>query len=45
MTTIATVFEAAGLTVSEKKAETMLLRAPDQAPRTSPFVIGAVPEV
>ena len=32
MTVIATVFEAAGLTVSEKKTETMLLRIPDQAP-------------
>ena len=28
MTTIVTVFEAAGLTESEKKMETMLLRAP-----------------
>ena len=38
MTVIVTVFEAAGLTVSEK-TETMLLRTPDQAPCTSPLVI------
>ena len=37
MTVIVTVFEAAGLTVSEK-SETMLLRIPDQAPCTSPLV-------
>ena len=41
MTVIVTVFEAAGLTASEKKTETMLLRAPDQAPCTSPLVIEA----
>ena len=41
MTVIVTVFEAEGLTVSEKKTETMLLRTPDQAPRTSPLVIEA----
>ena len=35
-----TVFEAAGLTVSEK-TETMLLRTPDQSPCTSPLVIEA----
>ena len=29
MTVIVTVFEAVGLTVSEKKTRTMLLRAPD----------------
>ena len=29
MTVIVTVFEEAGLTVSDKKAETMLLRTPD----------------
>ena len=41
MTVIVTVvFEAAGLTVSEK-TETMLLRTPDQAPCTSPLVIEA----
>ena len=34
MTVIVTVFEAAGLTVREKKTETMLLRTPDQAPCT-----------
>ena len=33
MTVIVPVFEAARLTVSEKKAETMLLRAPNQAPQ------------
>ena len=41
MTVIVTVFEAAGLTVSEKKTETMLLRTPNQAPQTSPLVIEA----
>ena len=40
MTVIVTVFEAAGLTVSEK-TETMLLRTPDQASCTSPLVIEA----
>ena len=40
MTVIVTVFEAAGLTVSEK-TETMLLRTPDQAPCTTPLVIEA----
>ena len=34
MTVIVTVFEAADLTVSEKKTETMLLRTPDLAPCT-----------
>ena len=41
MTVIVAVFEAAGLTVSEKKAETMLLRTPNQAPLTSPLVLEA----
>ena len=41
MTVIVTVFEAAGLAVSEKKTETMLLRTLDQARRTSPLVIEA----
>ena len=41
MTVIVTVFEAAGLTVSENKRETMLLRTPNQAFRTSPLVIEA----
>ena len=41
MTAIVTVFDAAGLTVSEKKTETMLLRTPDQAPCTSPLAIEA----
>ena len=40
MTVIVTVFEAAGLTISEE-TETMLLRTPDQAPCTSPLVIEA----
>ena len=40
MAVIVTVFEAAGLAVSEK-TETMLLRTPDQAPCTSPLVIEA----
>ena len=40
MTVIVTVFEAAGLTVSEK-TEIMLLRTPDQTPCTSPLVIEA----
>ena len=39
MTVIVTVFEGAGLTVSENKTETMLLRTPNQAIRTSPFVV------
>ena len=39
MTVVVTVFEAADLTVSENKTETMLLRTPDHAPRTSPLVI------
>ena len=34
MAVIVTVFEAAGLTVSEHKTETMLLRTLNQAPRT-----------
>ena len=38
MTVIVTVFEATGFTVSEKTG-TMLLRAPDQEPCTSPLVI------
>ena len=38
MTVIVTVFEAAGLTVSEKMTEYMLLRTPDHAPYTSPLV-------
>ena len=41
MTVIVTVFEAAGLTVSEKKTETKLRPTPDQAPCTSPLVIEA----
>ena len=41
MTVIFTVSDAAGLTVFDKKTETMLLRTPDQAPCTSPLVIEA----
>ena len=41
MTVIVTVCEAAGLTVSETKTETMLLRTPSQAIRTSPLVVDA----
>ena len=41
MTVIVTVFEAAGLTVSEKKTETVLLRTTDQASCTPPLVIEA----
>ena len=41
MTVIVTVFEATGPTVSEKKTETMLLRTPNQAIRTSPLVVEA----
>ena len=41
MTVIVTVFEAVGLTVSEKETETMLLRTPNQAIRTSPLVVEA----
>ena len=42
MTVFVTDFEAAGLTVAEKKTETMLLRTPDQEPCTSPLVMEAV---
>ena len=42
MTVIVTVFEAAGLTVSEKKTEKMLLGTPNQPIRTSPLVVEAV---
>ena len=41
MIVIVTVFEAAGLTVSEKKTETMLLRTPDQTTLAPPLVIEA----
>ena len=41
MAVIVTGFEAVDLTVPEKKTETMLLRTPSQAPRTSPLVIEA----
>ena len=41
MTVIVTVFEAAGLTVSEKKTETMLFRTPHQEPQREPLVVEA----
>ena len=41
MTDIVTVFEAAGLTVSEKKTETMFLKTPDQPTLAPPLVIEA----
>ena len=41
MTVIVTAFEAAGLTVSENKPETMLPKARDLASRAPPFVIKA----
>ena len=41
MTVIVNVFEAAGLTVSEKKAESMPLRTTSQTPLTFPLVIEA----
>ena len=44
MTVIVTVFQAAGLTVSEKKTGTMLLRTRNQAIRTSPLVVEAAGE-
>ena len=39
MTVIVTVFEAAGLTVSEKKTEALLLRTPDQTTLAPPLEI------
>ena len=41
MAVIATVFKAAGLAVSEKKTETMLLRTSDQIALAPPLVIEA----
>ena len=41
MTVIVDVFEAAGLTVSERKTETMLLRKPSQTSLAPPVVIEA----
>ena len=41
MTTIVAVLEAAGLTVSEKKTETMLQRTHNQVFPTSPLVVEA----
>ena len=40
-TVIMTVLEAAGLTVSEKKTETVLLRTPLQAPQHESLIIEA----
>ena len=45
MTVIVTVFEAAGLTVSEQKPQTMPLRTPNQAPQTSPLFIEAAGQI
>ena len=41
MTVIVTVFEAAGLTVSEKKTQTILFRTPHQEPQREPLVVEA----
>ena len=41
MTVLVTVFEAADLTASEKKTETILLRTPDQTTFAPPLVIEA----
>ena len=41
ITVVVTFFEAVGVTVPEKKTETMLLRTPNQALRTSPLVVEA----
>ena len=41
MTVIVTVFEAAGVTVSKRKTETILLRTPDQTSLAPPLVIEA----
>ena len=41
ITVIVTVFEAAGLTVSERKTENMLLRTPGQTSLAPPLVIEA----
>ena len=41
MTVLVTVFEAADLTVSGNKTETMLLRTPDQTTLAPPLVIEA----
>ena len=42
MAVVVTVFEAAGLTASEKKTETMLLRTEGQTPPAAPLVKEAV---
>ena len=41
MTVVLTAFEAAGLTVSEKKTEAMILHTPDQRTLAPPLVIEA----
>ena len=41
MTLIVTVFKAAGLTMSENKTDTMLLKTPDQTTLTPQLVIEA----
>ena len=41
ITVIMTVFEAAGLTASKKKTETVLLQTPDQTTLASPLTIKA----
>ena len=41
MAFVMTVFEAAGLTVSEKKTEAMLLQTPDQTTPAPPLVVEA----
>ena len=41
MTVIVTVFAAPGLTVSEKKTDTMLLRTPDQTTFAPPIIESA----
>ena len=45
MTAIVTVFEAAGLTVSETKTMTILLPTPNRTPQTSPLVIEAARQI
>ena len=45
VTVIATVFEAADLTVPEKKTETMLLRTPDQTALAPPITVEAADQM
>lgn len=44
MTALATLIRPEGITVSEKKTETMLLRTPNEELRTSPIIIAAAPQ-